>query len=120
MEAIAATPIANGRYSEDRFVRRATSSRTAADPRQPIVAASATRQRTAIVVKFALRLAGALALLGGVAFVVVGCLIDFRLPGDSDVSALSDALDTIAIGAFGALFGAGLIVHAGQASKHDA
>ena len=70
--------------------------------------------------KLALRLAGALALLGGVAFVVIGCLICFRLPSGSDADALFDALDTIAIGAFGALIGAGLIVYASLASKRDA
>ena len=78
------------------------------------------RQRNAIVVKLALRLAGALALLGGVAFVVVGCLIYFRLPSGPDADALFDALDAIAVGAFGALIGAGLIVYAGRASKRDA
>ena len=70
--------------------------------------------------KLALRVAGALALLCGVAFVVVGCLIYFRLPSGPDADALFDALDTISIGAFGALFGAGLIAYAGRASKHDA
>ena len=70
--------------------------------------------------KLVLRLAGALALLGGVAFVVVGCLVYFRLPGGPDTDALFDALDSIAIGAFGALIGAGLIVYAGRASKRDA
>lgn len=84
------------------------------------MAQSATFQRTAFVVKLVLRLAGALTLLGGVAFIVVGCLVYFRSPGGSDVDMLSDALDTIAIGAFGALIGAGLIVYAGQASKLDA
>jgi len=68
----------------------------------------------------ALRLAGALALLGGGAFVVAGVFIYFRLLGGSDVDALFDALDTIAIGAFGALLGAGLIVYAGRASQRDA
>ena len=67
--------------------------------------------------KLVLRLAGALALLGGVAFVFVGCLIYFRLPSGSDADALFDALDTIAIGA---LLGAGLIVYAGRASRRDA
>ena len=70
--------------------------------------------------KLALRLAGALALLGGGAFVVAGVFIYFRLLGGSDVDALFDALDTIAIGAFGALLGAGLIVYAGRASQRDA
>jgi hypothetical protein len=84
------------------------------------VAASATRQRNATIVKLALKLAGALALLGGGAFVVVGCLIYFRLPSGPDADALFDALDAIAVGAFGALIGAGLIVYAGQASKRDA
>jgi hypothetical protein len=68
----------------------------------------------------ALRLAGALALVGGGVFVVVGCLIYFRLPSGPDTDALFDALDTISIGAFGALFGAGLIVYAGRGSKRDA
>ena len=70
--------------------------------------------------KLALRLAAALALFGGVAMIVVGCLVYFRSPGDADVDALSVALDSIAIGAFGALFGAGMIVYAGRASKPDA
>ncbi len=70
--------------------------------------------------KLALRLGGALALLGGVAFVVVGSLVYFRLPSGSDADALFDALDTIAIGGFGALLGAGLIVYAGRASRRDA
>jgi len=64
-------------------------------------------------VKLALRLAGALALLGGVAVGVAGGLAYSRLPGVADVDAL---IDTIAVGAFGALFGAGLIVYAGRAS----
>jgi hypothetical protein len=68
----------------------------------------------------ALRVAGALALLCGVAFVVVGCLIYFRLPSGPDADALFDALDTISTGAFGALFGAGLIAYAGRASKREA
>ena len=76
-------------------------------------------QRTKIV-KFALRLAGALALLGGVVVVVAGCLAYSRLPGAADADALIDTIDAIAIGAFGALFGAGLIVYAGRASKRDA
>ncbi len=70
--------------------------------------------------KLALKLAGALTLLGGVFFIVIGCIIYFRLPSGSDADALFDALDTIAIGAFGALIGAGLIVYAGRASKRDA
>ena len=70
--------------------------------------------------KLALTLSGAVALLCGVAFVVVGCLVYFRLPSGPDVDALFDALDAIAIGAFGALIGAGLIVYAGLASKRDA
>jgi hypothetical protein len=78
------------------------------------------RRRAAIVVKLVLRLAGALALLGGVAFVVVGYLVYFRLPSGPDVDALFDAFDAIAIGAFGALIGAGLIVYASLASKRDA
>ena len=53
--------------------------------------------------KLALRLAGALALLGGVAVVVAGCIAYSRLPGVADVDALIDAIDAIAIGAFGAL-----------------
>jgi hypothetical protein len=85
-----------------------------------MVPPSATLQRTAIVVKLVLRLAGALALLGGVAIIVVGCLVYIRSPSGSDADILTDALDTIAIGAFGALIGAGLIVHAGRASKLDA
>jgi hypothetical protein len=76
--------------------------------------------RTATVVKLVLRVAGALALLGGVAFVVAGSVAYSRLPGVADVDALIDTTDAIAIGAFGALFGAGLIVYAGRASKHDA
>jgi len=71
-------------------------------------------------VKLVLRLAGALALLGGVAFVVVGFLVYVRLPSSPDVDAIFDAFDTIAIGVFGALIGAGLIVYAGRASKRDA
>jgi len=71
-------------------------------------------------VKIVLRLAGALALLGGVAFVVFGLFVYFRLPSGADVETLFDALDAIAIGAFGALLGAGLIVYAGRASKRDA
>ena len=67
--------------------------------------------------KLALRLAGALALLGGVAIGIAGCIAYSRLPGAADVDALIDA---IAIGAFGALFGAGLIVFAGRASQRDA
>ncbi len=70
--------------------------------------------------KLTLRLAGASALLVGVAFVVIGCLIYFRLPSGPDGDALFDALDAISIGAFGALIGAGLIVYAGRASKRDA
>ena len=70
--------------------------------------------------KLALRLAGALALLGGVAILVTGCIAYSRLPGVVDPDALSDTIDAIAIGAFGALLGAGLIVYAGRASKRDA
>ena len=70
--------------------------------------------------KLALRLGGALALIGGVTLVVFGLFVYFRLPSDSDTETLFDALDAIAIGAFGALLGAGLIVHAGRASKRDA
>ncbi len=70
--------------------------------------------------KLALRLAGALALLGGGRLRRRWLFIYFRLPGGSDVDALFDALDTIAIGAFGALLGAGLIVYAGRASQRDA
>jgi hypothetical protein len=68
----------------------------------------------------ALRLAGALALLGGAAVMAAGCIAYSRLPGVADVDALIDTIDAIAIGALGALFGAGLIVYAGRASKHDA
>ena len=50
----------------------------------------------------------------------LACSSYFRLLGGSDVDALFDALDTIAIGAFGALLGAGLIVYAGRASQRDA
>jgi hypothetical protein len=76
--------------------------------------------RDSIVVKLALRLAGALALLGGVAIGVAGCIAYSRLPGVADPEALTDTIDAIAIGAFGALFGAGLIVYAGRASQRDA
>jgi len=76
--------------------------------------------RNAIVVKLALILAGALALLGGVAVAAAGCIAYSRLPGVAEVDASIDAIDAIAIGAFGALFGAGLIVCAGRASKRDA
>lgn len=72
--------------------------------------------RTAIVVKWALRLAGALALLGGVAVAIAGGVAYSRLPG-VDADALIDAM---AIGAFGALLGAGLIVYAGRAPQRDA
>jgi len=65
-------------------------------------------------VKLALTLAGALALLGGVAVVAAGCIAYSRLPGVADADALIDTIDAIAIGAFGALFGAGLIVCAGS------
>jgi hypothetical protein len=68
-------------------------------------------------VKLALILAGALALLGGVAVAAAGCIAYSRLPGVADVDA---SIDAIALGAFGALFGAGLIVYAGRASKRDA
>jgi len=71
-------------------------------------------------VRFALIFAGALALLGGVAVAAAGCIAYSRLPGAADVDALIDTIDAIAIGAFGALFGAGLIVYAGRASKRDA
>ena len=70
--------------------------------------------------KLALRIAGALGLLSGAAFVIVGLYVYFAAPGDSSADALFDALDTIAIGACGALIGAGLIVYGGQASKRDA
>ena len=70
--------------------------------------------------KLVLRLAGALALLGGVGVALAGCIVYSRLPGVADVDALIDAIDAIAIGAFGALFGVGLIVYAGRASKRDA
>jgi len=76
--------------------------------------------RAAIVVKLVLRLAGALALLGGVAVAAAGCIAYSRLPGVADIDALIDTIDAIAIGAFGALFGAGLIVYAGRASQRDA
>jgi hypothetical protein len=71
-------------------------------------------------VKFALRFAGALALLGGIAVAAAGCIAYSRLPGVADVDALIDTIDAIAIGAFGALIGAGLILYAGRASKRDA
>ena len=67
--------------------------------------------------KLVLRLAGALALLGGGGVVVAGCIAYSRLPGVADVDALIDTIDAIAIGA---LIGAGLIVYAGRASKRDA
>ena len=70
--------------------------------------------------KLALRLAGALALLGGVAVVVAGCIAYSRLPGVADADALIDTIDAIAIGARGAFIGVGLIVYAGRASKHGA
>jgi hypothetical protein len=76
--------------------------------------------RTAIVVKLVLRLAGALALLGGVTVVVAGCIAYSRLPGVADADGLIDTIDAVAIGALGALIGAGLIVYAGRASNHDA
>ena len=62
--------------------------------------------------KLALKLAGALALLGGLALLFAGGFILRALPGGADAEALFDALDPLAIGAFGALFGAGLIVYA--------
>jgi hypothetical protein len=68
----------------------------------------------------ALRLAGAVALIGGVVFVLVGCLAYARLPGGADADALFDALDPIALGVFGALLGTGLIVYAGRAPRRDA
>jgi hypothetical protein len=71
-------------------------------------------------VKLVLRLAGALALLGGAIVVVAGCLAYSRLPSVADADAMIDTIDAIAIGAFGALFGAGLIICAGRASKRDA
>jgi hypothetical protein len=71
-------------------------------------------------VKWTLRIAGALALLGGVTVVVAGCIAYARLPGVADADALIDTIDAVAIGAFGALLGAGLIVYAGRASKRDA
>jgi hypothetical protein len=73
--------------------------------------------RTSIVVKWALRLAGALALLGGLAIGVAGCIAYSRLPGVADPEALTDTLDAMAIGAFGALFGVGLIVWAGGSPR---
>jgi hypothetical protein len=76
-------------------------------------------QRTKIV-KLALRMAGALALLGGVIVAIAGCIAYSRLPGVADADALIDTIDAMAIGAFGALFGAGLIVYAGRASRRDA
>ncbi len=70
--------------------------------------------------RFALIFAGALALLGGVTLAAAGCIAYSGLPGGADVDALTDTIDAIAIGAFGALFGAGLMVYAGRASKRDA
>jgi hypothetical protein len=70
--------------------------------------------------KLALTLSGAVALLCGVAFVVVGCLVYLGSPSGPDVDALSDALDTIAIGTLGALFGSALIVYAALTSQRDA
>ena len=70
--------------------------------------------------KFALIFAGVLALLGGVTVVAAGCIAYSRLPSVTDADALIDTIDAIAIGAFGALFGAGLIVCAGRTSKRDA
>ncbi len=66
--------------------------------------------------KFVLTVAGALALLAGLAFVGVG-VVCVRATSGPGVDALYDALDTIAIGGFGALIGLGLVVYAGWASK---
>ncbi len=70
--------------------------------------------------KLALRLAGALALLGGVAIAVAGALAYSRLPDFADLDALIDTIDAIAVGTFGALLGAGLFVYAGRASRRGA
>ena len=74
----------------------------------------------AIVEKVILRVAGALALLIGVAIIVVAGLALSRLPSgvNSDVSA--DAVNSIAIGALGALLGVGLIIYSGRAPKPGA
>jgi len=71
-------------------------------------------------VKLTLTLAGGAALIAGVVFVIVGCLAFTRLPGAADADALFDALDPIAIGVFGALLGAGVLVYAGRAPRRDA
>jgi hypothetical protein len=71
-------------------------------------------------VKLTLTLAGGAALIAGVVFVIVGCLAFTRLPGGADADALFDALDPIAIGVFGALLGAGVLVYAGRAPRRDA
>ena len=70
--------------------------------------------------KLALRVAGALALLGGLALLFAAGFVYARLSGGADAEAVSDALDCLAIGAFGALFGAGLIVYATRASQRGA
>ena len=70
--------------------------------------------------KLTLTLAGGAALIAGVVFVIVGCLAFTRLPGGADADALFDALDPIAIGVFGALLGAGVLVYAGRAPRRDA
>jgi hypothetical protein len=69
------------------------------------------------VVKLALKLAGALAMLGGLALLIAGGVVYARLLAGGDADALFDSLDPIAIGAFGALFGVGLIVYATRASQ---
>jgi hypothetical protein len=81
-----------------------------------MVAASATFEGCAVV-KLALRVAGALALLGGLALLIAGGAALARLPVGADAEAVFDALDPIAIGAFGALLGAGLIVYATRGSR---
>ena len=70
--------------------------------------------------KLALKLAGALALLGGLALLFAAGFVYARLPDGADAETVSDALDSLAIGAFGALFGAGLIVYAARASQRGA
>ena len=64
------------------------------------------------MVKLALKLVGALAIARRPRLAGRKRLHLARLPGGADAEAVSDALDPLAIGAFGALFGAGLIVYA--------
>jgi hypothetical protein len=85
-----------------------------------MVAAAAIGRGSAIVVKLALNVFGALASLAGVVILIVGCLAYARLPVGADADALFGALDAIAIGVFGALIGASLIVYAGRAPRRGA